>query len=87
MGMARGVTAVDTGAAISVPVGRATLGRLFNVMGEPLDSLGEVAFVVSPNKIHHLSIGDYIDAYPRAQAFASPGLLERQDEPPSNCAC
>ena len=43
-----------------------------------LDSLGEVAFVVSPNKIHHLSIGEYIDAYPRARVFASPGLSERR---------
>ena len=39
-GLSRGVTAVDTGAPISVPVGRAALGRLFNVMGEPLDGLG-----------------------------------------------
>jgi len=41
-GLARGVEAVDTGAPLSVPVGRPSLGRLFNVMGEPLDSLGEV---------------------------------------------
>lgn len=41
-GLARGQAAVDTGAPISVPVGRATLGRLFNVLGEPLDNLGEV---------------------------------------------
>ncbi|GAI89466.1 unnamed protein product, partial [marine sediment metagenome] len=33
---------IDTGAALSVPVGKATLGRLFNVMGEPLDNLGPV---------------------------------------------
>jgi hypothetical protein len=45
-----------------------------------LDRLGEVAFVVSPNKIHHLSIGDYIDAYPRAKVFASPGLPERRPD-------
>ena len=43
-----------------------------------LDRLGEVAFIVSPNKIHHLSIGEYIDAYPRAKVFASPGLPERR---------
>jgi F-type H+/Na+-transporting ATPase subunit beta len=41
-GLARGVEAVDTGAALSVPVGRATLGRLFDVMGTPLDNLGAV---------------------------------------------
>ena len=41
-GLERGAEAIDTGAPISVPVGKATLGRLFNVMGEPLDNLGEV---------------------------------------------
>ncbi|MDD5222495.1 MAG: F0F1 ATP synthase subunit beta [bacterium] len=41
-GLARGTEAIDTGAPISVPVGRACLGRLFNVFGEPLDGLGEV---------------------------------------------
>ena len=41
-GLVRGADAVDTGAPISVPVGRATLGRLFNVLGEPLDNLGPV---------------------------------------------
>jgi len=41
-GLARGEEAVDSGASLSVPVGRPTLGRLFNVMGEPLDGLGEV---------------------------------------------
>ncbi len=41
-GLERGLEAIDTGAALSVPVGKATLGRLFNVMGEPLDNLGEV---------------------------------------------
>jgi F-type H+/Na+-transporting ATPase subunit beta len=41
-GLQRGAEAVDTGAPISVPVGKATLGRLFNVFGEPLDKLGEI---------------------------------------------
>jgi F-type H+-transporting ATPase subunit beta len=41
-GLPRGAEAVDTGAPISVPVGRASLGRLFNVLGDPLDELGEV---------------------------------------------
>jgi len=41
-GLARGAEAIDTGAALAVPVGPATLGRLFNVMGEPLDNLGAV---------------------------------------------
>ena len=41
-GLERGAEVVDTGAALRVPVGRATLGRLFDVMGTPLDNLGEV---------------------------------------------
>ena len=34
--------AIDTGAPISVPVGEATLGRIFNVLGEPVDEQGPV---------------------------------------------
>jgi len=41
-GLVRGAEAIDMGSSITVPVGRATLGRLFNVFGEPLDGLGEV---------------------------------------------
>jgi len=41
-GLRRGETIVDTGAPISVPVGKAALGRLFNVLGRPIDNLGEV---------------------------------------------
>ncbi|MFH1484795.1 MAG: F0F1 ATP synthase subunit beta [Chloroflexota bacterium] len=41
-GLQRGAEANATGAPISVPVGRPSLGRLFNVLGEPLDNLGEV---------------------------------------------
>jgi F-type H+-transporting ATPase subunit beta len=37
-GIPRGVDVVDTGAPISVPVGKATLGRIFNVLGEPIDT-------------------------------------------------
>lgn len=41
-GLKRGDRAVDTGQPITVPVGPSTLGRLFNVLGEPLDNLGPV---------------------------------------------
>ena len=41
-GMSRGSEVVDTGKPISVPVGTASLGRLFNVTGDALDDLGEV---------------------------------------------
>ncbi len=39
-GLRRGMPVVDTGAAISVPVGNVTLGRMFNVLGEPIDGEG-----------------------------------------------
>ena len=38
-GLQRGAVVTDTGAAISVPVGRETLGRIFNVLGDPVDNL------------------------------------------------
>ncbi len=41
-GLQRGMTAVDTGASISVPVGPGVLGRIFNVLGEPVDEKGDV---------------------------------------------
>jgi len=41
-GLERGAEAIDTGVPVTVPVGRATLGRLFNVFGEPIDGLGPV---------------------------------------------
>lgn len=41
-GLKRGMDAVDTGESISVPVGEEVLGRLFNVLGEPIDNCGAV---------------------------------------------
>ncbi|MFN7522514.1 MAG: F0F1 ATP synthase subunit beta [Aphanizomenon sp.] len=41
-GLVRGLEVVDTGAPITVPVGKATLGRIFNVLGEPVDQQGPV---------------------------------------------
>jgi F-type H+/Na+-transporting ATPase subunit beta len=41
-GVVRGMEATDTGKPISVPVGKVTLGRIFNVLGEPIDEMGPV---------------------------------------------
>ena len=41
-GLMRGMEVFDTGKPLSVPVGKATLGRIFNVLGEPVDNLGPV---------------------------------------------
>ncbi len=42
-GMVRGMKAIDMGGPISVPVGKGTLGRVMNVIGEPVDQLGPIA--------------------------------------------
>ena len=41
-GLIRGMDCVDTGAPVTVPVGKATLGRVFNLLGEPIDGRGPV---------------------------------------------
>src|SRR5713226_8927481 len=41
-GMVRGMKAIDLGGPITVPVGKATLGRVMNVIGEPVDNLGPI---------------------------------------------
>jgi F-type H+-transporting ATPase subunit beta len=41
-GLMRGMEVMDTGNALSVPVGTSTLGRIFNVLGEPIDNMGPV---------------------------------------------
>ena len=41
-GLVRGMTVVDTGGPVSVPVGKETLGRVFNLLGEPIDGRGPV---------------------------------------------
>lgn len=53
-GVARGVEVVDTGAPISVPVGRGTLGRIMNVVGEAIDNRGPIDYTkLAP--IHRLA--------------------------------
>lgn len=52
-GLVRGLDAIDQGGPISVPVGEATLGRVFNVLGNPIDNGGEV--VAEKNPIHRLA--------------------------------
>src|SRR4051794_8702553 len=41
-GLVRGMDAVDTGSPVSVPVGKETLGRVFNLLGKPIDGRGPV---------------------------------------------
>lgn len=43
-GLQRGIKVIDTGTALNVPVGTTTLGRIFNVLGEPVDKMGLVDY-------------------------------------------
>jgi len=52
-GLVRGLDALDLGGPISVPVGEATLGRVFNVLGNPIDNGAEI--VAQRNPIHRLA--------------------------------
>lgn len=51
-GLKRGTPVTDTGAAISVPVGRDTLGRIFNVLGDTVDNGPEIAASADRRNIH-----------------------------------
>ena len=53
-GLKRGMDVLDLDAPISVPVGKATLGRIFNVLGEPVDEMGDVSMEVT-SSIHRKS--------------------------------
>ncbi|MCB0611271.1 MAG: F0F1 ATP synthase subunit beta, partial [Lewinella sp.] len=51
-GLTRGTNVVDTGLAIAMPVGEAIKGRLFNVVGEPIDGIGPVPKTDAARPIH-----------------------------------
>ena len=64
-GLQRGVAAVDTGAAISVPVGESCLGRVFNLLGQPIDEAGPV--VTAERWPIHRSAPAYEDQQPATE--------------------
>ncbi|HMV35255.1 MAG TPA: F0F1 ATP synthase subunit beta [Turneriella sp.] len=66
-GVARGQDITDTGAPISIPVGLNSLGRIFNVLGEPVDEAGPVK-VEERRPIHRPSPG-FEDIEPKTQIF------------------
>ena len=51
-GLVRGMRALDTGYGIKVPVGKQILGRMFNLLGEPIDGLGNIPTNVERDVIH-----------------------------------
>ena len=56
--------------------------RLTEELRENLDRLGAVRFVVAPNKLHHLFVGEYFSTYPEARVYAPPGLPEKRPDLP-----
>jgi len=66
-GLVRGQEVKNTGAPISVPVGRATLGRIFNVVGEPIDERGAV--VATERWPIHRDPPPFVEMDVRAQMF------------------
>ena len=67
-GVVRGMEAVDTGAAISVPVGDAALGRILNVIGEPVDNGPAIPASVERWPIHRKR-PDFVDLEPKTTIF------------------
>ncbi|HEX4188044.1 MAG TPA: F0F1 ATP synthase subunit beta, partial [Solirubrobacteraceae bacterium] len=67
-GLSRGMEVIDTGAPISVPVGDATLGRIFNLLGEPIDLGADLPADVQRRSIHQ-EAPDLEDLTPTAEMF------------------
>ncbi|HEY0032486.1 MAG TPA: F0F1 ATP synthase subunit beta [Devosia sp.] len=68
-GLVRGAEVVDTGAAISVPVGDATLGRIMNVIGEPIDEAGPIG-ETTKREIHQ-DAPAFVDQSPESQVLVT----------------
>jgi F-type H+/Na+-transporting ATPase subunit beta len=66
-GLRRGMDVVDTGAPLSVPVGKETLGRVFNLLGEPIDNRGPVD--VKERRPIHREPPAFTDLTPKAEVF------------------
>ena len=66
-GLKRGDSAVDTGSSITVPVGKCTLGRIFNVLGEPVDECGAVKNTETYSI--HRAAPDFVDLETKPSIF------------------
>src|SRR6266581_7920821 len=66
-GLRRGVDVVDTGASLTVPVGKETLGRVFNLLGDPIDNRGPV--VTEQRRPIHREPPPFTDLSPQAEVF------------------
>src|ERR1700760_4189214 len=66
-GLKRGVEVVDTGSPVQVPVGKETLGRVFNLLGKPIDNRGDV--VTEQKRPIHREPPKFEDLSPKAEVF------------------
>lgn len=66
-GVVRGMKATDTGKPISIPVGKATLGRIMNVVGDPYDKLGHIE--TTERLPIHRPAPEFVDQEPVSQVF------------------
>ncbi len=66
-GLIRGMDAMDTGQPIEVPVGEGVLGRIINVIGEPIDQLGEIK--ATKTSTIHKTAPDFVDQVPSEEVF------------------
>jgi F-type H+-transporting ATPase subunit beta len=66
-GLSRGIDVLDTGSPVTVPVGKETLGRVFNLLGEPIDNRGPVE-VKERRPIHRMP-PEFVDLTPKAEVF------------------
>ncbi len=55
-------------------------GRLHDELRAAIDALGPVSHLVTPNKLHHLFVGDWMRAYPGARFHAPPGLAAKRPD-------
>ena len=64
-GLRRGMEVVDTGSSLTVPVGKETLGRVFNLLGEPIDNRGPVE--TTERRPIHREPPEFVDLSPKAE--------------------
>ncbi|ORE97647.1 F0F1 ATP synthase subunit beta [Aurantimonas sp. 22II-16-19i] len=68
-GLVRGQEVVDTGEPIMVPVGDGTLGRIMNVIGEPIDEVGPISY--ESKRAIHQSAPPYVEQSPESQILVT----------------
>lgn len=54
--------------------------KILDVLIKEIQELGEVKYLISPNKIHHLFIQDWIKLFPEAKSYSAPGLKEKRKD-------